>query len=166
MKAVKWLSFCTVFLIVLIFLIGFLFKMSSSKYIKKEIGIDISSCEIIKDLDTHGGCMGDGSYLLVADCEKVRGDILQQMSNWKKFPLSENLQLEIYGGEKDGVTFASNDYASIPKIENGYYYFYNRHHEAKSAFSDEDLFDNFSYNYTVSFYDEDTNFFYYFEMDT
>jgi len=81
MKAVKWLSFCTVFLIVLIFLIGFLFKMSSSKYIKKEIGIDISSCEIIKDLDTHGGCMGDGSYLLVADCEKVRGDILQQMSN-------------------------------------------------------------------------------------
>ena len=54
----------------------------------------------------------------------------------------------------------------IPLIENGYYYFINRHTNAAGRDSDEDLFDVVSFNFSLALYDCDEDMFYYYELDT
>jgi len=142
------------------------FPIETKKYIKKEIDIDISSCQIMKDEDTHGGFLGDGDYLVIADCSENKENILNQISHWKCFPLTQNLERVVYGFEKGEVTITKQISESIPRIENGYYYFYDRNSESKDPFNEDELFDRASYNYTLALYDRDTNLFYYFELDT
>ena len=53
-----------------------------------------------------------------------------------------------------------------PKQKNGYYLFIDRHDGVTDEHSDEDLFSRYSFNFTIAFYDLDTNNFYYYEFDT
>lgn len=94
--------------------------------------------------------------------------ILEQLKYWEKLPLSENLQLIMYGGEKDSTTYSYKlgNQNGIPKITNGYYYFLDRHNEATNKHSDKDLFDRYSFNFTIALYDIDTKIFYYYKFDT
>ena len=80
---------------------------------------------IEEEADTHGGFHGDGSYYLILDCSENKEKALENLSGWTELPLSENLNLIMYGGEKDGMTYSYNlaEKAKIPEIENGYYYF-------------------------------------------
>lgn len=166
MKNLKAFGIVVVFFLWLYFVGLFAFHVETDEYIQKEIGADISSCKIMEDEDTHGGFLGDGDYLVIADCSENKEKILNQISHWKNFSLTKNLEQVVYGFEKDGVEFSKQVPETIPKIENGYYYFYDRHSESQNAFSDEGLFDRASYNYTLAFYDMDTDLFYYFELDT
>lgn len=141
---------------------------TTPEYIKKEIDLDISSCNILLDNDTHSGPLGDGEYIVKADCSDSSEDILSQITNWNEFPLSKNLRLIMYGGYKGAKYYAYElaEKNGIPKIENGYYLFIDRHDNAEDKYNDEDLFNSFSFNFTIAFYDLDTNYFYYFEFDT
>lgn len=157
------------FIIICIFSLGSCSSpIKTEDYIKKEIGIDISSCIIEEDNDNHGGFLGDGSYIVKANCEEANDLVLDQLKYWEKLPLSENLQLIIYGGEKDGTTYSYElgNQNGIPKIKNGYYYFLDRHNEATNKHSDKYLFDRYSFNFTIALYDVDTKIFYYYEFDT
>ena len=103
--------------------------------------------------------------------KKYAGDMLEALEvimDWKKLPLSENLNLIMYGGEKDGVIYAHNlsSEAHMPKIENGYYIFEDRHSESSDSKDDSELFERFSYNFSIAIYDTDTDRMYYFEFDT
>lgn len=160
----------------LVFLIICLFILSGCKtkepvtveeYIKDEIDTDISFCTIEEEKDTHGGFHGDGEYVVKANCSSEQQKILDQLDDWNKLPLPENLQLIMYGGERYGVTYSYNlaKKANIPEIINGYYYFLNRHSDAINEHSD-DIFGKSSRNFTIAFYDIDTSMFYYYEEDT
>ena len=46
------------------------------------------------------------------------------------------------------------------------YLFIDRHDDAKDEHNGKDLFNRYSFNFTIAFYDLDTNVFYYFEFDT
>ena len=55
---------------------------------------------------------------------------------------------------------------SIPKIENGYYYFLDRHNESNDKYDDTNLNNRASWNFTLAIMDIDTNIIYYYELDT
>lgn len=123
---------------------------------------------VVEEKDTHGGFVGDGSYYLILDCSDNTEDALSIVADWNELPLSENLNLIMYGGEKDGKTYGYDlsEEAHMPVIENGYYYFEDRHSEAKDVSDDSELFSRASYNFSLAVYDSDTNRLYYFEFDT
>ena len=123
---------------------------------------------VVEELDTHGGFNGDGSYYLILDCTNKKEQALEKVEGWNKLPLSENLNLIMYGGEKDGVAYGYElaEEAHFPKIENGYYIFEDRHSESKDSRDDSELFDRYSYNFSIAIYDCDTDKMYYFEFDT
>ena len=54
----------------------------------------------------------------------------------------------------------------IPDIQNGYYYFYDRHSESTEPYNDEDVLSRASFNFTLALYDSDNNVLYYVEFDT
>ncbi len=123
---------------------------------------------VVEELDTHGGFHGDGSYYLILDCSNNEEKALKKVENWNKLPLSENLNLIMNGGNKDGVTYGYElaEEAHIPKIENGYYKFEDRSSESTDSSDDTELFDRGSFNFSIAIYDSDTNKMYYFEFDT
>lgn len=123
---------------------------------------------VIEEVDTHGGFVGDGSYSLILDCTANREKALEKVRDWKKLPLSENLELIMYGGEKNGLTygFCLAEEANMPRVENGYYKFMDRSSESKDSADDTELFDRNSFNFTLAVYDCDSDRLYYFEFDT
>lgn len=142
----------------------FVYKISS----KLDIDLDIDECKIISENDKHQGFHGDGDFILKADCSKNNKKILKQVKKWKRMPLSENLQLIMYGGERDNKTYGYElaKKNNIPEIKNGYYYYIDRDSDATNIHSDLSLFDRYSFNFTIVMYDLDTNILYYYEFDT
>ena len=55
---------------------------------------------------------------------------------------------------------------NIPTIENGYYYFKDRHSESTNKYDYTDINNRPSYNFTFAILDKDTNTIYYYELDT
>ncbi len=78
--------------------------------------------------------------------------------------MSSNLQTEMYG---DGDYYATSEAKpKIPRIEQGYYYFLDRHTDAKNKHDDTDLRNRYSYNFSLAMYDSKTDKLYYYELDT
>ncbi|MGN0182242.1 MAG: hypothetical protein ACI4DP_07535 [Candidatus Ornithomonoglobus sp.] len=130
--------------------------------------INQKNFEVISSGDTHGGFVGDGDYYLILDCSKKKEKALKAVSKWNKLPMTENLNLIMYGGERDGVTYGYElaENAHMPYIENGYYYFLDRHRKADNIHSDKELFDRASFNFSIAVYDTDTDLLYYYRFDT
>lgn len=155
-------------------LVAFLFLLSlkpASNYISKtteHFGFAKKDFAVVEELDTHGGFHGDGSYYLILDCSNNKEKALEIVEDWNKLPLSENLNLVMYGGEKDGVTYGYElaEEAHIPKIENGYYIFEDRSSDSVDSSDDSELFDRYSFNFSIGIYDCDIHNMYYFEFDT
>ena len=131
-------------------------------------GFKTSEFTVVDEKDTHGGFHGDGSYYLILDCSEETEQAAELIENWSPLPLTENLQLIMYGGEKNGVSYGYNlaEEAHWPIITNGVYKFVDRHSEAVDKSDDTKLFSRYSYNFSVAVYDLDTNTLYYFEFDT
>ena len=123
---------------------------------------------VVEEKDTHGGFHGDGSYYLILDCSQNSECAHEIIQGWKELPLSNNLELVMYGGEKDGVSYGYNlaEEAHWPTISNGVYKFVDRHSESVDKLDDTSLLNRYSFNFSVAVYDLDTDTLYYFEMDT
>ena len=123
---------------------------------------------VVEEFEDYGGFPVDGSHYLILDCSDNKQKAFEIINDWNKLPLSENLNIAMYGGEKDGVIY---DYelakeAHIPKIENGYYIFEDRHSESSDSKDDSELFDRYSFNFSIAVYDCDTDKMYFFKFDT
>jgi len=153
----------SILIAIIIFCIIGCASFSTSEYINQEINIDISKCNILIDNDGHEGFLGDGEYFVKADCSGDSENILKQIRFWNELPLPEDVQLIMYGEEKDYRTYSSDlaDKAGIPTIKNGVYLFDDRHIQNDKAFLDRS-----SYNFTVALYDKDFDMFYYYEYDS
>lgn len=135
----------------------------------KHFGFAKKDFVVVEELDTHGGFQGEGSYYLALDCSENKEKSHKIIKDWNKLPLSKNLNYIMYGEVKDGLVYgfalAENE-ANIPKIENGYYMFEDRHLESNDSRDDTELLDRHSYNFSIAIYDCDTDIMYYFEYDT
>lgn len=141
--------------------------------IKDKTNVSFKACKVIHQKDTHGGFLGDGKKNVIYQCGK-NFDTRNIVKNWNKLPLSENLNIFLYGdAEKNGITYPKKekkDYA-IPKIENGYYYFIDnysvKYQDIDDIYSDEKILDvGRPHNFTLIIYDIEKNYLYYDEIDT
>ena len=134
----------------------------------EHFGFSKNEYTIIDEYNTHGGFHGDGYYYLILDCSQNADKARSIVESWTTLPLSENLHIVMYGGEKDGINYGYNfaEEAHWPTIKNGVYKFVDRHSESKNSSDDSDLLDRYSVNFSIAVYDLDSNILYYFEMDT
>lgn len=121
---------------------------------------------VIEELDTHGGFQGEGSHYLILDCSDNKEKALEIVRDWKKLPLSKNLNHIMYGEEDINFEINLAEEAHIPKIDNGYYIFVDSQAEGKDNGDDSELFNRYSFNFEIAIYDCDTDRMYYFEFDT
>lgn len=123
---------------------------------------------VVAESDTHDGFLGDGAYYLILDCSDNTEKALENVEGWNKLPLSENLELLMYGGEKDGIGYGYmlSEEAHMPEIENGYYFFEDRYYEVEDSSDDSELLSRYSFNFSLAVYDCDTNLYYFFAFDT
>lgn len=148
----------------ILLLIIFLIPLSGCSINKKNdigktINLDMKSCNIIEQKDTHGGFLGDGDYYA-----KIKCNNFSLTSEWNELPLSNNIK-EIMNMEQCDDKGCHNVYDkyNIPNISNGYYYFIDRYN---MSHDDTDLNSRGSYNFSLAIYDINTNFIYYYELDT
>lgn len=154
-----------------LFVLFLLLLKPVNNYIDKTtpyFGFTKKDFSVVEELDTHGGFLGDGSHYLILDCSGNKQKSSEIIKDWNKLPLSENLNLAMYGGEKDGVIYGYElaKKAHMPKIENGYYIFEDRHSESNDSKDDSELFDRYSFNFSIAVYDCDTDKMYFFKFDT
>ena len=144
----------------------------SSEEISKTIGVDVSYIETATIIDSHGG-MGDGCACITMtfDDDSCEEDI-SRSNLWHELPLSDNLMKIVYGTVEEGhyispyITFNDDKTPSISYVEEGYYFFLDRHSQSKTPHDDQDIFDRNSYNLTVAIYDSQSDTMYYLELDT
>lgn len=135
------------------------------KDVSKKLEINNNTCKTEKAIDTHGGFLGDGDYFAKITCSNL--EVNQLSSNWKKLPLSEPLTKikELIQCTGNGCQTFYERYG-IPEINNGYYYFYDRHSDSKNQYDDQEINDRSSYNFNLVICDIDNNTIYYYELDT
>lgn len=102
---------------------------------------------------------------------KAAENVLSQIKNndnWKALPLSQNVELEMYGGKKGTVTYESDlaKKLDMPKIQHGYWIFIDRFNNETRVTDGEGLFPRYSANYTLGIYDIDSNTLYYCKFDS
>lgn len=144
----------------------------SSEEISKTIGVDVSYIETAAIIDSHGG-MGDGCACITMtfDDDKCENDV-SRSNLWHELPLSDNLMKIVYGTVEEGhyispyITFNDDKTPSISYVEEGYYFFLDRHNKSKNPYDDSDIFERSSYNLTVAIYDSQSDVMYYLELDT
>lgn len=145
---------------------------SNQNYIAKQIKIEMPDILNIEHMDDHSGFHGDGEKFAKIEFDNNNGlNILSQIENsnrWNEMPLTENLNLIMYGGIKDNVEYAYSlaKKSGISEIKNGYWHFTDRHSESTHPEKDTELFDRHSFNFTLAMYDVDNNTLYYYEFDT
>ena len=149
---------------------------SELKNISKILSVDCSGAEIVSQYDSHGGFHGDGTSFYALQCsDSSTLEAIQASDEWKPFPLSDSLKTAIWGLQDEEHDYApmiikDNDWDNplIPQVENGYYFFRDRHSDAVDPYDDTHVFDEsrYSFNFSVAVYDADTDRLYYAEFDT
>lgn len=135
----------------------------TKNYISKVINLDVKSCIIEDEKDTHSGFLGDGDYFAKLDCSKVDNF---EISDWKDMPLSSNIDEVMNLVQCSDECKSAKERYNIKEINNGYYYFVDRHGDSTDKYDDKDLNNRPSYNFSLALYDEDNKIIYYYELDT
>jgi len=135
---------------------------------KDYMGFKKTDFIVVAENDSHSGFHGDGSSYLILDCSQNKAAAEAIIHDWQPLPLSENLQLIMYGGMRNGMEYVYYlaETAQMPAIESGCYRFVDRHAKSTAPDSDDELFDRASFNFTLAVYDMDLHRLYYFEFDT
>lgn len=161
-----------IIVILCFFLLSGCSTQSKSKYIFNELGISIPKDFEINYVDTHSGFHGDGTmYATIKVKDKVADKLyaeITESNSWRKLPLSENIQLIMYGGiiKNTIYNYMLADEVGMPKVVNGYYIFIDRFENKNTINEDTQLFGRNSFNFTLAIYDIDNNILYYYEIDT
>jgi len=115
-------------------------KDTPQEKVGNSLGFDLSGAELMSESDTHGGFHGDGMSIIVLRPENVPID-LENREGWHKLPVSKDCP---------GWWWA---YATLPaEVEDGYWYFYDRHREAVDPYDYSAATGHKSQNYTMAIY--------------
>ena len=134
------------------------------RHISESLQIDASEGTVINSYDDHSGFQGDGtSYAVLSFADDVLEQRISAPGGWHKLPLTDKLQTLIYGTRTETTATGPFIGITMPKIETGYWFFYDRQGETAD---DGDVLNRNSYNYTVALYDTEHDLLYYCEYDT
>lgn len=119
--------------------------------LSKNLGAELDGGKVTYYCDSHGGFHGDGITEVQISASLQAPD----SEYWHSLPLSENAAR--------GLTHFGFE---IPEVENGYWFFCDRHSQSTDPADDSGLFSRHSYNFTLAVYDPAAGMLYYFEFDT
>ena len=142
-----------------------------------DLGVDVSSAEVLSQTDDHGGFHGDGTTFV--ELQFADDAVLEQIEeggDWEALPLDRTARALVYGvteetgTEETGITvFQTGPYLKdgdgnplVPEIREGYYRLIDRHAEA----GESDILERSSFNFTLALYDTGADTLYFFELDT
>ena len=104
---------------------------------------------------------------LQKDINEITKKYEELSGNWKELPLSDSLSQATHLKQcMDGGCKDIYERYMIPTTINGYYYFLDRHSEAKEKHDDSIINERSSYNFTLAIIEKETNIIYYYELDT
>ena len=155
------------FIVILLLFMCIFAQSTPQGYVSKYLGIDCSRGIANTYIETHGGFLGDGdTFIEIQFPNEQFGNVIRESEGWREIPLTDNLNIIIYGIENEEMSREPSVAGVIPKIQKGYYYFEDRNFESTDKYDDSEIFDRSSYNYTIAIYDADTMILYYCEEDT
>lgn len=140
--------------------------------ISKVIGVDISSGEVLSESDSHGGFHGDGLAVIeIQFTDTALSEQIEENEEWNLLPLTETLTALVYGIQTENSSVGpmihdGNGTPLIPAVENGYYFFRDRHSQSTDPKNDSGVLGRGSYNFTIAIFDADHQILYYMELDT
>lgn len=153
---------CLIILLLIIVYIIYLYTFYDYNFYSSIIETPIPMFAKIEEKDTHGGFHGDGEalikvYFSYKQAEKFIRKIDKNI-HWNKLPMKDILQTCINNNTTDEI--------SVPIIENGYWFFLDRHSKATNKYNYYDMFDRASSNYSIAIFDIDSNVLYIYSLDT
>lgn len=153
---------CLSILLLIIVYIIYLYTFYDYNFYSSIIETPIPMFAKIEEKDTHGGFHGDGEALVkVYFSDKQAEKFIRKIDkniHWDKLPMKDILQTCINNNITDEI--------SVPIIENGYWFFLDRHSKATDKYNYNDMFDRASSNYSIAIFDIDSNVLYIYSLDT
>lgn len=138
---------------------------SEAAQVSRALGVNASAGTVVSASDSHGGFHGDGlTFIELSFPDDSFGTSIQD--RWHPLPLSGNLNAFIYGSPGAVPSITQDGVNCFPPVQNGCYYFKDRHSQSTDPQSDHDLFRRNSFNVTFALYDADTRTLYYCKFDT
>ena len=160
-KTLKTISI--LLLILIIVYIVYIHTLRNYFFYSSQIEIQIPLFAKIEEKDTHGGFHGDGEafvkvYFSNKQAEKFVKKI-NENNHWEKLPMPERLQNRVSNAD---------EVEKIPIVENGYWFFEDRHEKATNKYNYNEIFDSdrASLNFSVAVFDTDNNILYFYALDT
>ena len=94
-----------------------------------------------------------------AEVKKVLNEI-KNNKHWRELPIMERLQ--------EGIIFNIDKSMKFPIVENGYWFYLDRHTEANDIYDEYERYEEkrSSTNFSVAVFDLDSNILYYYALDT
>lgn len=133
--------------------------------VSRALGVDASAGTVVSASDSHGGFHRDGlTFIELSFPDDSFGTRVQ--TAWHFLPLSGSLNTFVYGSPGAGPYITRDGVNCFPPVQNGCYYFEDRHSQSTDPHSDSELLQRHSFNVTIAIYDADTRTFYYCEFDT
>lgn len=129
------------------------------------LGLSLSGGSEVRYEDTHGGFHGDGYTRAIYSFEEDLAPDIAQNEGWKALPATAGLD-ELLDGSVGGPFLAREGLPFFPRIEEGFYYFRDRHSQAIDDRDESLLFTRASQNFTLALYDPATDRLYYVAFDT
>lgn len=126
----------------------------------KRLGIDLSAAEVKQYSDTHGGFTGDGKIFVQYTFADGAPDFPTN-EYWHALPLSASAERIV-----DSLILDENYKPLIPQVQNGMWFFCDRHSESTDPADGTGIFDRYSFNFDFAVFDADTNTLYFTIFDT
>ena len=132
------------------------------------LGGDVSGAKMIAEKDSYGGFHGDGERYIEFQFEDNRfEDTIRRDNTWHILPVQDDrIEALLYGKEIAGITYGPYLQWKVPDIEEGYYFFYDRHKNCINPFDTSHVLRRNSLNVTIALYDSINGRLYFAELDT
>lgn len=150
-------------LILIIAYIIYIHTLRNYFFYSSQIEIQIPFFAKMEEKDTHGGFHGDGEAFVKVYFSngQVNGFVnkINKNKHWNELPMPERLQERVLNAD---------EVEGIPNVENGYWFFEDRHSKAKDKYNYSEMFDSkrASSNFSVAVFNTDTNILYFYALDT
>ena len=132
--------------------------------VSENLGIDAGKASVLTSYDDHSGFHGDGtSYAVLSFGEQDMKGEISAAEHWYALPMPKELQTLLYGEWTPTKVTGPFVGVTIPKVDQGFYYFFDRQGDTHSV---GEVLDRGSFNYTVAIYDLVKNELIYCEYDT